>query len=179
VLVLHEAFELTHAEIGDVLDISEEGARQHLRRARAHLGGEPKRTRAAPAVHDMCIDRFLDALVRGDLSAVQDLLATDVVSYSDGGGKVRAARRRVIGAHRVEYFFASLRRRQAVRDVKMIEINGRRAAVLWFGQHQQVLALHVAEGKITEIYSIRNPDKLHYLEQQLGHDGPPSVPGAA
>ena len=50
VLVLHEAFDLTHAEIADILGISEEGARQHLRRARRHLDRDAGRS--GPAVHD-------------------------------------------------------------------------------------------------------------------------------
>ena len=37
VLVLHEAFDMSHAEVADILGISEAGARQHLRRARRHL----------------------------------------------------------------------------------------------------------------------------------------------
>src|SRR6187549_2105228 len=38
VLVLHEAFDLPHAEIADILDITEGGARQHLHRARHRIG---------------------------------------------------------------------------------------------------------------------------------------------
>lgn len=44
VLVLHEAFDMTHAEVADIIGISEEGARQHLRRARSHLDRNVERS---------------------------------------------------------------------------------------------------------------------------------------
>jgi RNA polymerase sigma-70 factor (ECF subfamily) len=165
VLVLHEAFDLTHAEIADILDISEEGARQHLRRARARLHADTRRS--PPAVHDAAMERFLTALEEGDLDRVQDLLAADVVSYSDGGGKARAARRPIVGANEVSDFLTRLRRRLTIRDVRTLPINGETAATLWFGRQYAVLALDVRDGTIREMQWIMNPDKLRYLHRQL------------
>jgi RNA polymerase sigma-70 factor (ECF subfamily) len=165
VVVLHEAFGLTHAEIADVLDISEDGARQHLHRARARLGRAADDTR--DATHDASLERFLTALEHGDLAQVQDLLAADVVAYSDGGGKARAARRPILGADSVVEFVDALRRRLQVRDVRRVNVNGRTAATLWFGRQFTLLALDVHGGEIREIHWIMNPDKLQYLCQQL------------
>jgi len=164
VLVLHEAFELPHAEIAGILGITESAARQHLHRARArvHRGAEP----ASAVVHDEALDRFLAALENGDLSGVQALLAADVVAYSDGGGKARAARVPVTGVDRVVHFYAALRRRYRVRDIEKLEVNGRTAAVLWFGRQYVLLAVDVRDGTIHEIHSILNPDKLDYLRRQ-------------
>ena len=36
-----------------------------------------------------------------------------------------------------------------------------------FGRQRQVLAIDVADGKIREIDSILNPDKLRYIDRQL------------
>jgi len=45
------------------------------------------------------LEAFIDAAQRGDLAALEDLFAEDVVSYSDGGGIVRtAARTRFLAA---------------------------------------------------------------------------------
>jgi RNA polymerase sigma-70 factor (ECF subfamily) len=165
VMVLHEAFELPHAEIADVLGITESAARQHLHRARTrvHRVTAP----SLPDVHDAALDRFLSALENGDLAEVQELLAADVVAYSDGGGKARAARSPIAGAERVLRFYASLRRRFPVREVEKVDVNGRSAAVLWFGRQYVLLGVDVRDGRIHEIHSVLNPDKLRYLQHQL------------
>ena len=116
VLVLHEAFDMSHAEVADILGISEAGARQHLRRARSHLDRDVGRS--GRAVHDETLARFLTALENGDLAQVQDLLATDVASYSDGGGRAHAARRRILGAEHIVQYVGTLRRHLPVRDVR-------------------------------------------------------------
>jgi RNA polymerase sigma-70 factor (ECF subfamily) len=167
VLVLHEAFDLSHAEIAEVLDISESGARQHLRRARLHVDGDARRFPRPGPGHDDTFERFLAALESGNLAAVEELLAADVVAYADGGGKGHAARRPVVGAHRVGRFFAALSRRLTVRVVRRVEVNGHAAALLWFGRQRLVIAVDVAGGKIREIDSIINPDKLRYVDRQL------------
>jgi RNA polymerase sigma-70 factor (ECF subfamily) len=161
VLVLHEAFELPHAEIAGILGITESAARQHLHRARSRVHRE-----AEPAVHDEALDRFLAALENGDLSGVQQLLAADVVAYSDGGGKARAARVPITGADRVLHFYAALCRRYRVRGVETVDVNGQTAAVLWFGRQYLLLAVDVRDGAIHEIDTILNPDKLGYLRRQ-------------
>jgi RNA polymerase sigma-70 factor (ECF subfamily) len=126
---------------------------------------------ASPAVHDESLDRFLSALEHGDLSGVQQLLAADVVAYSDGGGKARAARVPIAGAERVLHFYAALCRRYRVRDIEKVDVNGRTAAVMWFGREYLLLAVDVRDGTIHEIHSILNPDKLGYLRRQLAVSG--------
>jgi RNA polymerase sigma-70 factor (ECF subfamily) len=165
VLVLHEAFELTHAEIAEAVGITESAARQHLHRARARIHRETSPSR--PDVHDTSFDQFLAALEKGDLAAVQDLLAAEVVAYSDGGGKGRAARVPIVGAERVVQFYSALRRHLPVGDVHKLEVNGFPAAVLQFGRQHQLLAIDVRNDKIREVHSIINPDKLRYLRRQL------------
>jgi RNA polymerase sigma-70 factor (ECF subfamily) len=165
VLVLHEAFDMSHAEIADILGISEGGARQHLRRARRHLDRDVGRSERA--VHDQALERFLTALENGDLAEVQDLLAADVASYSDGGGRAHAARQPVVGTDHVVRYVDALRRRLTVRDLRRVNVNGQPAATLWFGRQFALLALDVRGDKIREIHWIMNPDKLRYLHHQL------------
>ena len=176
VLVLHEAFSMSHAEIADILGISETGARQHLRRARRHLGREVEHP--SRAVHDEALERFLTALENGDLAHVQDLLAADVASYSDGGGRAHAARRAVLGAGQIVQYLTTLRRHLPVRDVRRVDVNGKPAATLWFGRQFTVLALDVRGDKIREIHWVMNPDKLRYLRIQLAdaNPAPPRTP---
>ena len=167
VFVLHEAFAVPHAEIADVLDITPANSRQHLHRARSHLEGADRRLDVEDPAHDTLFERFLGALEDGDLDRVRDLLADDVVAYSDGGGKARAARRPVAGPAEVIVYFGALRRHHSIRVERRVEVNGASAALLWFGRQYQLLAVDVRAGYVREIHSIMNPDKLEYLSRQL------------
>lgn len=167
VLVLHDAFDVPYAEIVDILGISVDAARQHLHRARARVGGDRRRFEPDPHEHEALFERVLRALDGGDVDGLREALAADVVAYSDGGGKARAARHPIVGADRVAAFFGALSRRFAVEDVRRVEVNGGPGAVLRFGRQLQVLAVEVAGGEVREVHSIMNPDKLRYLQRQL------------
>ena len=167
VFVLHEAFDVPHAAIADVLDISQDSSRQHLHRARAHIGGGNRRFVPEPAAHDTLFERFLGALESGDLEALQDVLTSDAVAYSDGGGKARAARRPIVGDDKVIAFFGALRRHHEIRVERRVEVNGRPGALLWFGRQYQLLTVDLRGDRIREVHSIMNPDKLRYLREQL------------
>ena len=167
VFVLHEAFELPHAAIAEILDITQESSRQHLHRARTHLGGRNQRFHPDPAAHCKLFERFLGALETGDLGELQDVLTADAVAYSDGGGKARAARHAVVGADNVVAFFGALRRHHAIQVERTIEVNGQPGALLRFGRQHQLLTVDLLGGKIREVHSIMNPDKLRYLYLQI------------
>lgn len=167
VFVLHEAFDVPHTTIADVLHISPAGSRQHLHRARAHIRGRSRRFDPEPTEHCHLFERFLGALETGDLDALQDLLSRDAVAYSDGGGKARAARHPVVGGDKVIAFFAALRRHHGIHVDRRIEVNGQPGALLWFGRQYQLLSVDRTGDKIREIHSIMNPDKLKYLCGQL------------
>jgi RNA polymerase sigma-70 factor (ECF subfamily) len=166
VLVLHEVYDVPHAEIADTLGITTDAARQHLRRARTRLDDGALRF-ARDEEGDRMLQRFLEAIERDDIAELQQILADDVVAYSDGGNKARAARHPIVGWRRVATFFAHLGRRLAITDVRSIEVNGRPAVLMHFGRQELVLSLHVRDGKIREIHSVINPDKLVYLRGQL------------
>jgi RNA polymerase sigma-70 factor, ECF subfamily len=103
--------------------------------------------------------RFLDACRTGDVAALLDTLAPDVVLTSDGGGKVSAARRPIHGADRVLRFLEGLNRQAAEQLV---------LANRWFngtpGHILVALVLDIADGTIHSIEAIRNPEKLAHLD---------------
>ena len=167
VVVLHDALATPHADIAAVLDITEAGARQHLRRARARLQTEGPRFAPDRSEHDALFERVLTAFEQGEVDALEQVLAADVVAYSDGGGKARAARYPIVGTEAVTSFFGSLSRRLGVADVRRIGVNGGPGALLRFGRQTQVLTVAVADGRVTEIDSVMNPDKLRYIQAQL------------
>ncbi|HYF46459.1 MAG TPA: RNA polymerase sigma factor SigJ [Acidimicrobiales bacterium] len=172
VLVLHDAFGVPHAEIAEALDITADSSRQHLHRARSHLDESRPRFEPLTAAHDVLFDRFLRALEHGDLDQLQEVLAADAVAYSDGGGKARANRRPLVGADAVVGFLGALRRRLPIEVDRRVEVNGQPGVLFWFGRQYLLLTVHVRDGRIQEVQSILNPDKLGYLRRQLAGTSP-------
>ena len=94
--VLREAFDYPYREIANDLQLGEANARQLVTRARQHIADE-RRAPVSSAEQRRLLVAFIGAAQKGDLSALEDLFAADVVSYSDGGAVVRAARIPVFG----------------------------------------------------------------------------------
>ncbi|MFI2712777.1 RNA polymerase sigma factor SigJ [Micromonospora sp. NPDC018662] len=162
VYVLHTAFALPYAEIGDILDRSAADCRQLHHRAAARLAEERRRFTAGPAEQRRLLDAFLAAACDGDLARLTDLVAADATAWSDGGGRIRAARKPVHGADRIARFFVGVyhHRRPGVRATP-VELNGAPALLLrWPGGARYTLGVTAAGGRITGLYLVGNPDKL-------------------
>ncbi|MFD0070966.1 hypothetical protein ACFVIY_00735 [Streptomyces sp. NPDC127166] len=89
------------AEIAEALERPEVTVRQTAHRARAHVPARRPRFDTGPGVRRQVTDQFLTACAGGDLNSMMELLAPDVVAWSDGGGKVTAARRPLHGIDHV------------------------------------------------------------------------------
>jgi len=105
--VLREAFSYEYSEIAEIIRVSEVNSRQLVARARKHIMTE-RRASVSHAEQRRLLEAFIGAAQQGDLAALEGLFAADVVSYSDGGGLVRAARRPVVGRTRVATFIAAV-----------------------------------------------------------------------
>jgi RNA polymerase sigma-70 factor (ECF subfamily) len=95
------------------------------------------------------------------------LLSEDVVLHGDGGGKVPALARALTGADRVSRTFAAWGR-QGTRvgaTMDLATVNGQPGAVFRTadGKVISALSLRVTDGKVSEIYSVVNPDKLRHI----------------
>lgn len=91
-----------------------------------------------------------------------ELLADDIVLWSDGGGKVRAARRPIAGRGAVARFLLGLARKWAGQGtVQPAEVNGQAGFLLEAdGQRIGVLVLDIAGDLIRAVCIVVNPDKL-------------------
>ncbi|MGN9910911.1 sigma-70 family RNA polymerase sigma factor [Phytohabitans sp. LJ34] len=155
VYVLRTAFDLPYPEIAEILDRTPEDCRQLHHRAVRHLPAAPRFT-AEPVERERLLDRFLAAAREGDLPALKRLLAADATAWSDGGGRVKAAPRPVVGRDRVARFFTGIY--PAPLLAQPIALTGETAALLSCGW--RLLAIGVADGLITDLYLVGNPDKL-------------------
>jgi RNA polymerase sigma-70 factor (TIGR02957 family) len=101
--VLREAFAYTYDQLSEIVQTSEAAERQLVSRARKHLAGE-RRREVTQSEQRRLLTAFLSAAQTGDLDELERLFAEDVVSYSDGGGVVRASKFPVVGRLRVAKF---------------------------------------------------------------------------
>ncbi|HEY2258104.1 MAG TPA: RNA polymerase sigma factor SigJ [Solirubrobacteraceae bacterium] len=176
VFVLREAFDVPYSQIAEILDVSEANARQLLHRAQTRLGERHRRTEADESRHAELLERLLWAADEGKLAELEEMLAADVVSYNDGGGRARAALVPVVGRTKIMAFLGGLRRRFGpTSSVRMLEVNGQPAAQFSLGGQDALVQLEVRDGKIVSIFTVLNPDKLSYLYRQTG--GPPVAEG--
>ncbi|HEX6667103.1 MAG TPA: RNA polymerase sigma-70 factor [Solirubrobacterales bacterium] len=167
VLLLHDVFDYGYGEVAEVVGKSEDNARQLAVRARRHVEeGRPRFEGTASARRELG-ERFLDAAERGDMEALEGMLARDVVLRGDGGGKVPALARAVQGSERVArtlgaWFRVGLR---SGGRAERTEINGLPGLLLFDSGGGLISALSVeaSGGSVVAVNSVVNPDKLHHL----------------
>lgn len=173
VFVLREVFDLPYDEIAPVVERTVPACRQIARRARDRVRSERARDRA-PARAD--VEHLLDACVRaalgGDIAALEQVFASDVVLVSDGGPDRHAARRPVVGRDRVARLLASLGSR--VSDDVVVErrdVNAVPGLVFRRGDAPQMAVTiepDVSGGAISRVWIVLNPDKLAGLTARVG-----------
>jgi RNA polymerase sigma-70 factor (ECF subfamily) len=105
--VLREAFDYPYRDIANVLRLEEANTRQLVTRARQHVANGRKATVDSTQQRRL-LEAFIAAARNGDVAGLEGLFASDVVSTSDGGGLVRAARLPVVGRARVAKFIATV-----------------------------------------------------------------------
>ncbi|WP_282700535.1 sigma-70 family RNA polymerase sigma factor [Streptomyces sp. CC219B] len=88
VYVLREAFSYPHAEIAEILDITESASQQHLHRARHRVTAARRRggSEIDPASARRIIEEFLAAATSGRTERLVALLTDDATAVSDGAG---------------------------------------------------------------------------------------------
>ena len=163
VFVLREVFGFGHDEIAAAVGRSVAAVRQMAHRAREHVQSRRKRFEPVdPQVSAEITSRFFTAAATGDLDGLMAMLAPDVAWTADSDGKVSAARRPVLGADRVARLVLGFARMAGAEGrVEAAVYNSAPAMVLYLGEHLEgVVTFEVADGRITNFYAMRNPEKL-------------------
>lgn len=175
--LLHDIFGYSFEEVARSLGRSPGACRQLGARARRHIEGRRQRFDADLRRGRELTDRFLVACATGDLSGLLDMLSDDVVVWTDGGGKVRAAMRPVVGPRRSSRFLMNVAKR--VHGVPQAAVlNGQPSSVFVDGGTVvAALVLDIMEGKIVGVRVVSNPDKLERLSAQLLAAAPADGPG--
>lgn len=166
--LLHDVFGYGYGEVAEIVGKSEDNARQLAARARRHVDEGRPRFDASREERDELARRFFAAARDGEVEALEELLAEDVVLHGDGGGKVPALARAVHGARRVAKTLGAWAK-QGARipglSFRLVEVNGQPGALAFDGDGNliNVMALDIADGRIQGIHSMVNPEKLGHL----------------
>jgi RNA polymerase sigma-70 factor (ECF subfamily) len=170
VFVLREAFSYSHQEIAEILDLTEAGSRQLQHRARQRLGDPERRFEPVHGQWQRLVERFLGAAVEGDVAGLTEMLAEDVIAWSDGGGKASAARRPIFGRDKVLRSILGLLARHADgMEISIEEVNGAPGLVgRADGALTAIVAFELVDDTITGLYSVLNPDKLALANRRPG-----------
>jgi RNA polymerase sigma-70 factor, ECF subfamily len=169
VFLLREVFDYDYDEIARIVGKSEANCRQVAVRARAHVDDRKPRFEADRKHREELADRFFAAAERGEVEALERMLAADAEFYSDSGGKVRgAATHPILGREHITrllgYFFRVLR--EHGMHLERADVNGQPGALMRDadGRLFNVFALDIAaDGTVQTVRSLVNPEKLGHL----------------
>jgi RNA polymerase sigma factor (sigma-70 family) len=165
--LLHDVFGVGLAEVAITLDREAPAVRQLAARARKHVEAARPRFPVSMGEADRIASAFFVASRDGDVHALAQLLAAEVVVHSDGGGRVQAFRNPILGIARVLRLYAGLRRKFGERwmvQLRSLVIDGLPGYISYErGMILQTTALEIENGLITAIYIVRNPDKLRHV----------------
>ena len=166
--LLHDVFEMSFAQVGEVLRRDEAACRQLANRARKHIEAGKPRFDATGEEQSRIAAAFLAAVGSGNTAQLAQLLAKDAVLISDGGGKAKAALNPILGGDKIIAFFLGITKKlphPEGTEYRPSIINGLPGflIVLPDGRIDQTLSFEIQDGVIHHIYAVRNPDKLKLL----------------
>ncbi len=170
--LLHDVFGLPLDDVAATVERDPAAVRQLAARARKHVQDARPRYTVARDEGSRIAEAFFIASRSGDTNALRSILAQNVVVRSDGGGKVHAFLNPIAGLERVLRLYEGLTRKLGIkRDgfFQPMQIDGLPGYASYERDNVfQTTAFAIEDGKITEIYITRNPDKLRHVAELLG-----------
>ena len=177
--VLREAFDYSYDQIASTLQMEEANVRQLVSRARKHIA-DGRRASVSSDEQRRFLEAFIAAAQKGDMGALEGLFAEDVVSYSDGGGLVRAAGVPVSGRKRVATFIAAVST-WCWKGVTLdwVETNGQTSVLILRDGVPIGLTIDASAQGINEIMWFLRPSKLSAISKSGQGLGDAHAPGPA
>lgn len=165
--LLRKVFNYEYQDISEILEKSNVHCRQLVSRAEQRIQEGRPRYQPEPGDRDRISEKFLDTCASGDMDGLLQLLSDDVVLVSDGGGKVPAALRPVLGSDRVARFFLGIyKKAPAYATAQPVLVNGSPGFAGYLNDELVTIgSFEVEDGRIRAIFVMRNPDKLASVVQ--------------
>lgn len=169
VFMLREVFDYDYASVAEIVNKSEPHCRKIAQRAREKVRDKrPSFEEKTTDQHEL-VAAFIEAVQAGDLTEIEQMLAKEAVFYSDGGGKVTAARKPIQGAVKIAKFMVNIQKgvTQTI-SVTFRDINGEPGIVLYLDdQLNNVWSFHIEDDKIQNIFVVLNPEKLAHFKRDI------------
>jgi RNA polymerase sigma factor (sigma-70 family) len=174
VYVLREAFCYSHAEIADILDITESASQQHTHRARRRIAAERIVADIDHASARRIVEAFVDAASSGQTERLVALLTDDATVISDGAGQTGKILRystpeRIAAVLRAAFKPTPAKRRLAGGSPSMHAgvINGSPAIIAALADRViGVVVLDVRDDKVAVVRGMGDPNRLGRLTEQ-------------
>ena len=170
--LLHEIFDVAYPEIAATLEMQESACRKLVSRAKANVDQAKVRQRIPLDRQDALLAAFQGAIASGATADLAALLSDDIRLTADGGGKAPAILEVLQGKAEVMAFVMGvLRQFWTALDWIPADINGGRGAILREGA-ATIATLSFAydeAGRASDVYIMRNPDKLARLGAEAIH----------
>jgi len=169
--ILHDVFRYSFPEVAGIVGRTPAACRQLATSARRRLRSSqtsPAQTSsgsgsgsASAAGRATVVRGFKEAWEAKDIEALIGLLDPGATAVGDGGGLVSAALHPVVGGGVVARYFVELAERVGELTVVERTVNGQPGlVVLDDGVAAAVLAFEVVGDRISNIWAVRNPEKL-------------------
>jgi RNA polymerase sigma factor (sigma-70 family) len=154
--VLHDLFAVPFDDIAPIVGRSTEATRQLASRARRRVQGKPAIPDAEVTRQQEIVDAFLAASRHGDFEGLLAVLDPDVVMRTDAAAMRLEGTAELRGAQAVAQAFKG-----RARSAQSALINGAVGVVVApRGQLLLVLNVTIANGKITAIEAVADPERL-------------------
>jgi RNA polymerase sigma-70 factor (ECF subfamily) len=161
--LLHDVFDRGYDEVAAALGKTEAACRQIVHRARQRVRSATPRFHATHADKARLLTQFTQAVEARDEQTLLALFAPDAAWIADGGGRVPASPRPIIGAERIVKLVIGLHERvhRNRTTFHLALVNGEPGlCVRIAGDVIGVLAVECDKRQIQRVYGIVNPEKL-------------------
>lgn len=170
--VLHDVFDVPFEQIGELLDRSPDAAKKLASRARERLHAEPAAEPRRRAEHHQIVTAFLAASRGGDIPALLELLAPDVMRRVDPVLLPAGVPTELRGAADVATETRRFTARTRAGAVLLVD-GAPGIAIAPGGRLLAVLRIGIGNGRIHTIDIAGEPDRLRLMTLQLPGTGRP------
>lgn len=176
VYVLREAFSHSHAEVAEILDITESASQQHAHRARRRVAAERHVSAIDRTSARRVVEAFLDAAASGRTDRLLALLTDDATAVTDGAGLAEKLVRFSVPERVATMVRAGFKSTPAKRKLiggspafHAAVVNGSPAVLAVLDDRVLgVVILELRDDKIAAVRSMAAPTRLGRLNKEWG-----------
>ncbi|MDV6237277.1 sigma-70 family RNA polymerase sigma factor [Leptospira ellisii] len=171
VFILRESFDMDYKLISEAVGKSQDNCRQLLKRAKDSLKFGRKKFSPDKETKRKLLHNFLLASSKGQPELLLPFLKEEIVVWSDGGGKVHAARIPIFGRERAASFLIRTAKNPYLKESDLelyfTECNGAESVLVYKKDKPVYLRSFIMdENGIDSIFTVLNEDKMKAFENK-------------